>query len=89
MKVKECMSGEVCWVRPDTKVYEIAKIMNQNHIGCVPVCDNQNTLVGIITDIVMKSKSVILLTDKLGITPEQFGMKCGMLTGMLFPLVGI
>lgn len=46
-------------------------------------------LVGIITDIVMKSKSVILLTDKLGITPEQFGMKCGMLTGMLFPLVGI
>lgn len=50
MKVKDCMCGEVCWVKPDTKVYEVAKIMNQNHIGCVPVCDDQNSLVGIITD---------------------------------------
>jgi len=44
------MCGEVCWVKPDTKVSDIAKIMNQNHIGCVPVCDEQNSLVGIITD---------------------------------------
>lgn len=50
MKVKDCMCGEVCCVKPDTKVHEVAKIMNQNHIGCVPVCDNQNCLVGIITD---------------------------------------
>ena len=50
MRVKDCMCGEVCWVKPDTKIHEIAKIMNQNHIGCVPVCDEQNTLVGIITD---------------------------------------
>ena len=50
MRVKDCMCGEVCWVKPDTKIYEIAKIMEQNHIGCVPVCDEQNYLVGIITD---------------------------------------
>ena len=50
MRVKDCMCGEVCWVKPDTKVSEIAKIMNQNHIGCVPVCDDKNSLVGIITD---------------------------------------
>ena len=50
MRVKECMCGEVCWVKPETKVYEIAKIMNENHIGCVPVCDDKNSLVGIITD---------------------------------------
>ena len=50
MKVKDCMCGEVCWVKPDTKIYEIAKIMEQNHIGCVPVCDDQNCIVGIITD---------------------------------------
>ena len=30
MRVKDCMCGEVCWVKPDTKVDEIAKIMNQN-----------------------------------------------------------
>ena len=50
MKVKDCMCGEVCCVKPDTKVYEIAKLMGQNHIGCVPVCDDKNCLVGIITD---------------------------------------
>ena len=50
MKVKDCMCGEVCCAKPDTKVNEIAKMMNKNHIGCVPICDDQNSLVGIITD---------------------------------------
>ena len=50
MRVKDCMCGEVCWVKPDTKIYEIAKIMEQNHIGCVPVCDNTNKVLGFITD---------------------------------------
>ena len=26
MKVKDCMCGEVCCVKPETKVYEIAKL---------------------------------------------------------------
>ena len=42
MKIKDCMCGEVCCVKPETKVYEIAKLMNENHIGCVPVCDQNN-----------------------------------------------
>lgn len=46
-------------------------------------------LVGIVTDIVMKTENTIRLADKFGITPEQLGMKCGMLTGMIFPLIGI
>lgn len=46
-------------------------------------------LVGIITDVVMKTENMIRLSDKIGLTPEQLGMKCGMLTGMIFPLVGI
>ena len=50
MKVKDCMCGQVYCVKPNTKVCEVAKIMNQNHVGCVPVCDTQNNLVGIITD---------------------------------------
>lgn len=50
MKVKDCMCGEVCCVKPETKVYEIAKLMNENHIGCVPVCDGDNCIVGLITD---------------------------------------
>lgn len=33
MKVKDCMCGDVCCVKPETKVNEIAKLMNKNHIG--------------------------------------------------------
>ena len=29
MRVKDCMCREVCWVNPDTKIYEIAKTMNE------------------------------------------------------------
>ena len=50
MKVKDCMCGEVYCVKPETTVNEIAKLMEKNHIGCVPVCNNDNTVVGVITD---------------------------------------
>lgn len=50
MKVKDCMCGEVYTVNPNTKLYEVAKIMEKNHVGCVPVCDQNNCLVGMITD---------------------------------------
>ena len=50
MKVKECMCQDVCCVRPETKVYEVAKLMSENHIGSIPVCDNNNCLCGIVTD---------------------------------------
>lgn len=50
MKVKEYMCQDVYCVKPETKIQEVAKIMSQNHIGCVPVCDNNNCICGIITD---------------------------------------
>jgi CBS domain-containing protein len=50
MKVKDCMCNQVNFVKPDTSVKECAEIMKEHHIGCTPVCDNQNTLVGIVTD---------------------------------------
>ena len=50
MKVKDCMCEDVCCVRPETKIQEVAKLMNQNHIGCVPVCDDNNCICGIVTD---------------------------------------
>lgn len=49
MKVKECMCKDVCCVKPETKIEEVVKLMNENQIGCVPVCDN-NCLCGILTD---------------------------------------
>lgn len=50
MKVKDCMYNDVCCVKPETKIQEVAKLMSQNHIGCIPVCDNNNCICGIITD---------------------------------------
>ena len=46
-------------------------------------------LVGVITDGIAASAGGVNLAQTLGITVEQLGMKCGMLLGMLFPLVGI
>ena len=50
MRVKECMSEQVVWATGDNTVYDAAKLMNENHVGSIPVCDNDQKLVGIITD---------------------------------------
>ena len=50
MKVKECMCTEVSCVKPDTKINEVAKTMLNKHVGCVPVCDEKNKVVGLVTD---------------------------------------
>ena len=50
MKVKECMCGDVCCVKPETKLTEVAKLMEKNRIGCVPVCDDSKNVVGVVTD---------------------------------------
>ncbi|MEI3356253.1 MAG: CBS domain-containing protein [Clostridia bacterium] len=50
MKVKECMCQDVCTVKPETKIQEVAKLMAENQIGCVPVCDSNNCVCGIVTD---------------------------------------
>lgn len=50
MKVNECMCQDVCFIKPDCKVYDAARIMCENHIGCIPVCDDNKKCVGILTD---------------------------------------
>lgn len=50
MKVNECMCKNVVLVKPEDNVLKAAKIMKNNHIGCVPVCDENNCICGILTD---------------------------------------
>lgn len=50
MKVKDCMCNHVNFVKPNTSVQDCAKIMCECHVGCTPVCDDNNKLVGIVTD---------------------------------------
>lgn len=50
MKVKDCMCNDVCCVKPETKIGAVAKLMSENHIGSIPVCDSNNCICGIVTD---------------------------------------
>lgn len=50
MKVNECMCKNVNCVKLEDTVTSVAKTMESNHIGCVPVCDQNNCICGIITD---------------------------------------
>lgn len=45
-------------------------------------------LIGVVTDLTIASEKALALAENFGITAEQFGMKLGMLVGMLFPLAG-
>ena len=46
-------------------------------------------LVGVITDAAVQSTRLIAMASGLGLSPEQFGMKLGMLVGALFPLAAL
>ena len=50
MKISECMCKDICFVKPDCNVYDASRIMCENHIGCIPVCDEHKSIVGIVTD---------------------------------------
>ena len=57
MKINECMCKDVCFVKPECNVYDAARIMNENHIGCIPICNDEKNVVGVLTDrdIVLRS----------------------------------
>lgn len=46
-------------------------------------------LVGIVTDGMIAHPRSVAIAEALGLTVEQWGMKAGMLVGMIFPLVAI
>ena len=50
MKVKECMCRAVACVKPETTICDVAKLMLNKHVGCIPVCDNNKNVVGLVTD---------------------------------------
>jgi len=50
MQVREILSKEVYSAGPSSKLHEVAQLMLRHNIGAVPVCDQNNRLVGIITD---------------------------------------
>jgi len=51
MKASDIMTHEVLTVRPDTSVREIARLLNRSDISGVPVVDETEAVVGIITEL--------------------------------------
>jgi CBS domain-containing protein len=49
MLVREIMTPGVEWVSPDTPLLEVARMMRDRNIGCLPVGEKDN-LIGMITD---------------------------------------
>ena len=49
MKVKDVMHKGVDWVSPNTPVTEVAKLMREHDIGCIPIGEDDR-LIGMVTD---------------------------------------
>ena len=50
MRVKDCMCNNLVKAAPETTVAEAAKLMNSNQIGCLPICSEEDKVVGFVTD---------------------------------------
>lgn len=50
IKVAAVMVKDVITIQPDTPIEIAARVMADEHIGCLPVIDDKENLVGIITD---------------------------------------
>ncbi|HSP77299.1 MAG TPA: CBS domain-containing protein [Myxococcaceae bacterium] len=50
MRCDEVMKRDVVSVTPDDSVQEAAQLMREENIGFIPVCDQDNKVIGTITD---------------------------------------
>lgn len=50
MRAHQIMNRSVVTVSPETSIVDAAKLMLSNHVGCLPVVDAEDKLIGIVTD---------------------------------------
>lgn len=62
LKIEDIMINKPITVGPDCLLEEAATLLNENDIGCLPVVDENNTLLGIIT----QNDIFVALIDLLG-----------------------
>jgi CBS domain-containing protein len=48
--VKDVMTTRVLWVRPDAPFKEIAAVLRQNRISALPVLDEHNKVIGVVSE---------------------------------------
>jgi CBS domain-containing protein len=50
MKIEAIMTREVLSVRPETSLKEVARLLSENHISGLPVCDADGVVIGVISE---------------------------------------
>jgi CBS domain-containing protein len=63
--VRDMMTREVSTVHPEASLADVARLMRREKIGCVPVVEGENTLVGIITEADFVALSIRWLEGEL------------------------
>lgn len=68
MKVKDVMTtSSLKYCSPETKLHNVAKLMEEGNCGALPVCDKNKKVIGIVTD----RDIALALTKKSGETPAK------------------
>ena len=70
MKLKEIMTRSVVRIHPEETVAVAARMLTHYNIGVLPVCDDQGTLVGMVTD-----RDVVIRCVAPGHLPEKTPVK--------------
>ena len=50
MNLKECMHKKIIYTDEEASITDVSKLMKDNDIGCVIICDENKQITGIITD---------------------------------------
>lgn len=51
IRAKEIMTRKVAWLEPSAKIGSAAEIFLQNLFHAIPICDENKTLIGIVTNL--------------------------------------
>jgi CBS domain-containing protein len=80
MKVKNAVHRGVTWVHPRTPVDELARLMQKQDIGAIPVGENDR-LVGMVTD-----RDIVCRCLATGLDPKTATARDVMTAGVIFCL---
>lgn len=77
MNLKEIMTNDVSSVSPQDPIIDAAKIMQQRNVGCIPVCDDNKEVKGILTD-----RDIVIRVVAEARNPKELDVNKVMSTGL-------
>ena len=78
MKVREIMTSDVRCISPETTLTEAAKLMREQDVGALPICDHDR-LAGMITD-----RDIAVRGVAHGVDPQITRVRAAMTPGIVF-----